>query len=95
MHPRRRGDEQLATGMPAAALASYEESLACAHDVAVVKRAYMAACNIKNVTKARRYCAALPTSDKPRFEQTCICHGIAPARDRPSGRRARVLCTRG
>jgi len=76
--PMQRGEQQLANGDAAAALVSFEASLACVHDLRAVKRAYIAACNSRNAAKARRYFAALPASERSRLDQICIRNGISP-----------------
>jgi len=73
---RQRGEEQSQMGMHAAALTAFEQSLRCKHDGGVIKRAYMAACNSKNTSKAKYYFNKLSAADQPRLSQMCIRNGI-------------------
>jgi hypothetical protein len=77
MASRTRGEELSNTGMHAAALEAFEESLACAPSPEVMRRAFMAACNSRNVAKAKQYYAGLSEQDRSRLSQICIRYGIA------------------
>jgi len=71
-----KGDEHLQNGMDASALAAFEASLACTPDPMVARKAFMAACRSKNVTKARRFYATLPANQRSTLAQLCIRNGI-------------------
>ncbi len=71
-----KGDDHLQSGMNAAALAAFEASLACTPDPMVARKAFMAACRSKNVTKAQRFYATLPPNQRSSLAQLCIRNGI-------------------
>ncbi len=74
---RAKGDDHMATGMDAAALAAFEKSMACRPDPALVRKAYMAACRSKNTPKAKLYFARIPPSMHASLAQICIRLGIS------------------
>lgn len=66
------GVEKITVGMHAAALALFEQSLACKSDPKTLKLAYMASCNTQNAAKAKSYFAKLSTDEQDRLEQICL-----------------------
>ncbi len=73
---RQKGDDHLATGMSAAALAAFEKSMQCRPDPGLVPKAYAMACRTKNVAKAKLYFARIPASKQTSLSQICVRHGI-------------------
>lgn len=74
---RAKGQDYLATGMDAAALAAFEASLKCRADADLMRFAFMAACRSKNAAKARLYYQQLPTATTTGITQICVRNGIA------------------
>ncbi len=72
-----QGDDQLGQGLDAAALASFESSLACKHDPGVTRKAFMAACRAKNKRSAQRHYAAIPANMRSALGQICIRNGVS------------------
>ncbi len=70
------GDDQLAIGKDAAALASFEKSLACKPDPKVTRKAYMAACRAKNRRSAQKHFDSIPGTLRSSLSQICIRNGI-------------------
>jgi hypothetical protein len=75
---REKGHEQLINGADAAALASFEASIACAPAPALEKLAYFAACNAKNRAKATQYYARIPAAQQSNMLQICVRNGVDP-----------------
>ena len=73
-----RGDQSLAIGAHAAALASFEAALACKPDAKVVSKAYVAACNARNASKARAYFGKLAADRQALLSQICLRNNIDP-----------------
>lgn len=73
----RKGDDALGAGMASTALAHFEESLACKADPAIVKRAYLAACQMKAATKARSYFKKIPAAQRSNYKQICLRYGVS------------------
>lgn len=71
-----RADDMAASGMWAAALASYEASMKCKPDAMLIKKAAIAACNSKNAAKAKLYFARLPAPVSTGLVQICVRNGI-------------------
>lgn len=71
-----KGDDYLANGMDVAALAQFEKSLACAPDLTVTKKAFIAACRSKNEAKARKFAADVPVAQRSNYTQICLRYGI-------------------
>lgn len=74
---RQKGDDHLATGMDAAALAAFESSLRCRPDPALIPKAYMAACRSKNAATAQKYYLLLPGASRSSLLQICNRQGIS------------------
>src|SRR5690349_7527974 len=67
----------MGAGQYAAALASYEQALACdptSHQA--IGLAYFAACKTRNVPKARLYWGKLPAADQTGLLPMCLQQGI-------------------
>ena len=73
---RQKGDDHLQTGMDAAALAAFENSMRCRPDPSLYKKAFLAACRSKNQAKAKAYYTKLPAKDAPTLSQICTRSGI-------------------
>ncbi len=74
---RQKGDDFLATGMDAAALATFEKSMRCRPDAGLVPKVFMAACRSKNVAKAKQYFEKLPAASQQSLAPICVRSGIA------------------
>jgi hypothetical protein len=75
-----QGEEDEGYGQHAAALAKFEQALACKpNDVDATKHAFVAACNAVNVAKAKLYYAKLSRRDQAVLAQICIRFGITKA----------------
>jgi hypothetical protein len=72
----KKGDDYLVNGMDVAALVQFEKSLACKADIAVTKKALLAACRSKNEPKARAHYATMPSAFKSNYTQVCLRFGI-------------------
>jgi hypothetical protein len=72
----KKGDDYLSNGMDVAALAQFEKSLACKADIAVTKKALLAACRSKNEAKARTHYKTIPSSMQSNYTQICLRYGI-------------------
>jgi pSer/pThr/pTyr-binding forkhead associated (FHA) protein len=75
---RQKGDDHLSTGMDAAALAAFENSMRCRPDPTLFKKAFLAACRSKNAARAKYYYSKLPSTGN--FAQMCIRVGIDPTK---------------
>ncbi|HEY5933071.1 MAG TPA: hypothetical protein VIU61_00465, partial [Kofleriaceae bacterium] len=73
-----KGTEAFMKGNFVAALASYERSLACKWDQKVVPKAMLAACNAKNVAKAKFYLPKLSPGQQAAVVQRCLDNRIDP-----------------
>ncbi len=73
---RQKGDDHLQTGMDAAALGAFEQSMKCRPDPTLYRRAFLAACRSKNTPKAKLYYTKLPAKDAGSLAQMCIRNGI-------------------
>lgn len=73
----QKGDDHLSNGQDAAALASFEKSLACKQDTAVSRKAFMSACRAKNRSSAQKHYASIPTNMRSALAQICIRQGIS------------------
>ena len=73
---KAKGDDHLATGMDAAALAAFEASDRCRPDPSVQKLAFMAACRSKNASKAGHYFGKLPAGSRDALAPICRRNGI-------------------
>ena len=64
-------------GQHARALADFEQALKCKPGVPrLVSLAFMSACQLRDVTKARRYWRELPSARQPTLLQMCMRQGI-------------------
>ena len=63
-------------GNALAALAKYEEALACRPEERIERLAFMAACNAVDVTKAREHWAKLGNDSHNQILQVCVRNGI-------------------
>lgn len=75
--PNKKGDDYLSNGMDVAALAQFEKSLACKPDLAVAKKALLAACRSKDTAKANKHFAAIPSNLRSNYAQICLRYGIS------------------
>jgi pSer/pThr/pTyr-binding forkhead associated (FHA) protein len=75
---KARGDSNVAQGNHAAALSAFEASLKCKSDMYVLQLAYMAACNSRNVSKAKGLFSSLPAAKQNSLTQICLRQGIDP-----------------
>lgn len=73
---KAKGEDNLSTGMDAAALANFEASMKCRPDASLMRLAFMAACRSKNATKAKQYYPRLPPSTTTGIVQICVRNGI-------------------
>ena len=73
---KAKGEDNLSTGMDAAALANFEASMKCRPDASLMRLAFMAACRSKNATKAKAYYPKLPPSTTTGIVQICVRNGI-------------------
>lgn len=71
------GNEALAAGHHGEALDDYEQAIACKPEARTERLAFMAACNAKNVTKAREHWDKLDGPSQNQVVQICIRNGIA------------------
>ena len=76
LNEKGRNDE--AIGQHASALASFEAALRCKDDPRTVALAFMSACSMANVNKARTYYARLAPERRPMMVQMCVRNGIKP-----------------
>jgi tetratricopeptide (TPR) repeat protein len=71
-----RGVASVNLGQYAAALASFEQALACKPSSGDIRLAYVAACNSKNAAKARLYFSKLPSIQQRDLGPICEREGI-------------------
>ncbi len=69
---KEKGMTYINSGQHVAALAAFEESLACKPDPHVVQLAFMEACNSSNSPKAKLYYKQLAPDQQDKFRQICI-----------------------
>jgi hypothetical protein len=74
----REGDDQVTRGGHAAALNAYEHALQCRMDNQVLSKAFVAACNSRNVVKAKQLFPRLPPQRQQMLSQACLRFGIDP-----------------
>ena len=72
------GTDAFQQGNFVAALAGFERSLACKWDQTVVPKAMLAACNAKNVAKAKFYFPKLSSAQQPSLVQRCLDSRVDP-----------------
>jgi serine/threonine protein kinase len=75
-----RGQNQYAAGQYAAALASYEAAYACKPSPNWSEKAFVLACNLKNLAKAKLHWKRLPPAMKNRAVMICVRNGITEAK---------------
>lgn len=68
---KNKGMEEVNMGQHAAALALFEQSLACKSDSYVVALTFMAACNSQNAAKARKYYGQLSPVQQSKYKMMC------------------------
>jgi tetratricopeptide (TPR) repeat protein len=71
-----QGRERFAAGQLAAALTLFERSLACKPSLIVEQRAFLAACNLRNLPVASRYYARFSEATRARVVMVCVRNGI-------------------
>jgi hypothetical protein len=74
---KERGMQNINMGQHAAALALFEQSLACKPDPYVVQLAFMESCSSENSEKAKLYYKQLTPPQQQRFAQMCIRMKVA------------------
>jgi serine/threonine-protein kinase len=72
-----KGGEQYAIGQLGAALASFEQAWACKQDSSYADKAFIIACNIPNLAKARLFWKRMPQPSRARAVMICVRNGIA------------------
>jgi hypothetical protein len=75
-----KGRDLFATGQLAAALQSFEQAYACKADPFVAEKAFITACNLSSVPKARVHWARLPVASRQRVLSICVRNGIGEDR---------------
>jgi tetratricopeptide (TPR) repeat protein len=73
---REAGDQAMAEGKHAEALAHYETAAKCVADPTYVRLAFVAACNAKNSAKAKRYFAKLTQGERDKYRVVCIRNSV-------------------
>lgn len=73
---RDQGDDAMAQGKHAEALAHYEAALTCKSDPLYVRLAFVAACNAQNQAKAKRYFGKLTQTEREKYRVVCIRNSI-------------------
>jgi len=71
-----KGRDQYAAGQLAAALQSFEQAYACKADPTIAQKAFVVACNIPSVPKARLYWKWLSSVSRQRAVAICVRNGI-------------------
>ena len=71
-----KGKNQYAIGQLVAALASYESALACKPDPAYAEKAFIIACNLPQVEKAKPFWKQMPPLMRQRALAICCRNGI-------------------
>ena len=74
-----QGVHDVNLGQYAAALSAFEQSLACKSSPDTIRLAYLAACQSKNVPKARAYLGKLPVQQQAAMKMICERAGISLA----------------
>ena len=73
----RRGDDYLADGLDASALAQYERAYSCLPAPAVARKAFMSACKAKDGAAAKRWWTSLAReTGADQLKQICIRTGV-------------------
>jgi hypothetical protein len=71
-----KGREMHAIGNNAAAEAQFDRAYACRAEPSYAEKAFVVACNIPNVTKARKHWRRLPPAMRTRALAVCVRNGI-------------------
>ena len=71
-----KGGEQYASGQLAAALSSFEQAWACKQDSSYADKAFIIACNLPNLAKARLFWKRMPQPSRARAVMICVRNGI-------------------
>jgi hypothetical protein len=74
---KEQGMQHINMGQHAAALASFEASLACKHDPYVLQLAFMESCASGNSPKAKLHYKRLSPTQQAKFAQMCIRNKVA------------------
>jgi hypothetical protein len=74
-----KGKEQLSASRYAEALASFEAAYACRPAAQLIEKAVVAACNLRNIRKAKHYWKQLPAYVQSRTLAICVRNGITEA----------------
>jgi tetratricopeptide (TPR) repeat protein len=70
---RVQANDRVNLGQHAAALSLLERALVCKPgDMALIRLAFMSACNAHDQAKAKKYFRKLSAGDQPRYQQVCI-----------------------
>ena len=74
-----RGGQQFAAGQLAESLTSYEAAYACRHEPAQLQKAFVVACNLRDLAKARSYWKRLTPQLRSSALGVCVRNGIDEA----------------
>jgi hypothetical protein len=74
----REGEEHLSRGSWTAAISTFERALGCEPTEMRAARAFMAACNAREATKAKKFFKLLSPGSQTRYAQICVRNGISP-----------------
>ena len=81
---REKGDDAMAQGKHAAALAHYEAAARCVADPLYVRLAFVAACNAKNQAKAKLYFGRLSQGERDKYRVICIRNSVDVGDPKPA-----------
>ncbi len=81
---RDKGDDAMAQGKHAAALAHYEAAAKCVADPLYVRLAFVAACNAKNQAKAKLYFGRLSQGERDKYRVICIRNSVDVGDPKPA-----------
>lgn len=73
----QQGHDAFSRGSNAAALASWEKAFACAGDLTLIPKLFLASCKTKNASKAKLYFTKLPKGQQS-IVAACLNNGIDP-----------------
>jgi tetratricopeptide (TPR) repeat protein len=74
-----RGGQQFAAGQLAESLASYEAAFACKHEPATLQKAFVVACNLRDLAKAKSYWKRLTPQLRSSALGVCVRNGLDEA----------------
>jgi pSer/pThr/pTyr-binding forkhead associated (FHA) protein len=74
----KRADDFVTNGNHGAALKAYKQALKCKYDGTVLSKAFVAACNAKDVVEAKAMFPKLPPERQNSLSQACLRYGIDP-----------------